>query len=75
MIKGEVHKHLAADGTEYTHSHNEEPERSHSHQNTKSVIDRLSRASGHLNSVKRMVEEGKGLQRGINSVVRCYSCT
>ena len=31
----------------------------HSHQNTKAVLARLSRASGHLNSVKRMVEEGK----------------
>ena len=44
-----VHSHLRADGTKHTHSH----------QNTKNVINRLSRASGHLESVKRMVMEGK----------------
>jgi CsoR family transcriptional regulator, copper-sensing transcriptional repressor len=31
----------------------------HIHQNTKSVLNRLSRASGHLESVKRMIEDGK----------------
>lgn len=31
----------------------------HKHENQKAVIDRLSRAIGHLESVKRMVEEGK----------------
>ena len=33
---------------------------SHTHENTKAVINRLSRAIGHLESVKRMVEEGRG---------------
>lgn len=31
----------------------------HSHENTKVVINRLSRAIGHLQSVKRMVEDGR----------------
>lgn len=31
----------------------------HSHESTKAVVNRLSRAVGHLESVKRMVEEGK----------------
>lgn len=31
----------------------------HEHQNTKAVINRLSRAIGHLESVKKMVEEGR----------------
>ena len=31
----------------------------HSHENTKAVINRLSRAIGHLQSVKRMVEDGR----------------
>lgn len=31
----------------------------HHHQNTKLVVNRLSRAIGHLESVKRMVEEGR----------------
>lgn len=31
----------------------------HKHTNTKAVLNRLSRASGHLESVKRMIEDGK----------------
>lgn len=47
----ELHTHTDANGVEYAHVH--------THQNTKAVLNRLSRASGHLESVKRMVEEGK----------------
>lgn len=57
--KEQIHTHLAEDGTEYTHSHLDEHGHLHSHKNTKAVINRLSRATGHLESVKRMVEEGK----------------
>ena len=35
-----------------THSHG------HVHENQKAVVNRLARAIGHLNKVKRMVEEG-----------------
>jgi len=31
----------------------------HTHENTKAVINRLSRAIGHLEAVKKMVEEEK----------------
>ena len=31
----------------------------HEHKNTKAVINRLSRAIGHLESVKKMVENGR----------------
>jgi Uncharacterized protein conserved in bacteria len=31
----------------------------HKHQKTKTVINRLSRAIGHLESVKKMVEDGR----------------
>jgi DNA-binding FrmR family transcriptional regulator len=31
----------------------------HKHENTKAVINRLSRTIGHLQSVKRMVEDGR----------------
>ena len=47
----EMHTHVAPDGTVYTHSHN--------HTQTKAVLNRLSRAIGHLESVKRMVEDGR----------------
>lgn len=31
----------------------------HNHENTKAIINRLSRAIGHLESVKKMVEDGR----------------
>jgi DNA-binding FrmR family transcriptional regulator len=57
------HTHKGEDGKEYTHTHEAEQLHSHAHnhqhQNTKLVVNRLSRACGHLESVKRMVMEGK----------------
>lgn len=38
---------------------NNEHKHTHTHKHTKAVVNRLSRAIGHLESVKRMVEEGK----------------
>lgn len=32
---------------------------SHNHENTPAVLNRLSRAIGHLEAVKKMVEEGR----------------
>lgn len=43
---------MSSDGTHH-HGH------THPHQNTKAVLNRLSRAIGHLESIKRMVEEGR----------------
>jgi len=39
---------------DHTHSHSH----GHVHENHKAVINRLARALGHLEKVKRMVEEG-----------------
>ena len=68
----ERHTHIAADGTVYEHTHHEHihsHEHAHSHghghshghvhTNTKAVLNRLSRAIGHLESIKRMVEDGR----------------
>ena len=45
------------------HTHNDEGlitgSHDHTHTQTKSVLNRLSRAIGHLESVKRMVEDGR----------------
>jgi len=54
-----LHTHQLPDGTEYVHSHDDKNPHPHVHKNTKAVLNRLSRASGHLDSVKRMIEEGK----------------
>ena len=43
---------------EYSHSHGNTQSHGHVHENQKAVINRLSRAIGHLEKVKRMVEEG-----------------
>lgn len=55
----EYHTRKAADNMINTYNPSEGHEHMHSHQNTKAVIDRLARASGHLESVKRMVQEGR----------------
>ena len=44
---------------EHTHDHPHSHRHAHSHTQTKSVLNRLSRAQGHLESVRKMVEEGR----------------
>jgi len=41
------HTHVLEDGTVVTHTH------THSHEHTKAVLNRLSRAIGHLESIKK----------------------
>ena len=55
------HTHTDAEGHVYTHSHGggEAHPHTHSHTQTKAVLNRLSRAAGHLESIKRMVEDGR----------------
>ena len=52
---GVVHSHSHDHGDGHVHSHGH----GHTHTQTKAVINRLSRAIGHLESVKRMVEDGR----------------
>ena len=53
------HVHIGEDGQEFTHTHNNinGHNHRHSHENTKIVLNRLSRAAGHLESVKRMIQD------------------
>ena len=46
------HDHTFMHANGLTHSHG------HVHENQKAVVNRLARAIGHLEKVKRMVEEG-----------------
>ena len=46
------HSHDHANGCGHHHHHG------HVHENQKAVVNRLARAIGHLEKVKRMVEEG-----------------
>lgn len=49
QVHSHPHPHNNGEGHGHTHSHTE----------TKAVLNRLSRAIGHLESVKRMVESGR----------------
>lgn len=56
------HEHILEDGTVIRHTHDHhhtEHGHVHSHAQTKAVVNRLSRAIGHLESIKRMVESGR----------------
>ncbi len=50
-----THTHVLDNGTVVTHTHTH----THTHENTKAVLNRLSRAIGHLESIKKMVENGR----------------
>lgn len=51
------HIHAGEDGTLHSHVHGSG--HGHHHTSTKAVLNRLSRAIGHMESIKRMVEEGR----------------
>lgn len=59
----EMHYHVHSDGTVHSHDHEHDHEHTHGHAHThtqtKAVVNRLARAIGHLESVKRMVEDGR----------------
>ena len=63
----EVHDHeyMHQHGIPHDHDHNHghghghEHGHTHNHEHTKAVLNRLSRAIGHLQSVRNMVEEGR----------------
>ena len=52
-----MEEHLHGDHT-HTHGCCEPHSHGHVHENQKAVVNRLARAIGHLEKVKRMVEEG-----------------
>ena len=54
----EEHSHIHSTDTPHTHAHAHSPTHSHAHTQTQAVLNRLSRARGHLDSVRRMVERG-----------------
>ena len=50
MAHSHEHTHLHEEGIAHSHGH--------VHENQKAVVNRLARAIGHLEKVRRMVEEG-----------------
>lgn len=57
VVHSHSHSHSHDHGDGHSHTHGEG--HGHTHTQTKAVINRLSRAIGHLESVKRMVEDGR----------------
>ena len=51
--------HIHAHPVDHEHGHDHSHAHGHVHTETKAVLNRLSRAIGHLESVKRMVEDGR----------------
>ena len=70
----------AGGGHGHDHAHDPDHPHTHTHQNTRQVLNRLSRITGHLNAVKTMVETGRdcsevliqlaAVQSALNSVSR-----
>ena len=66
---GQVHVHEGAEKHEHTHEHAQGHEHSHDHKHShshthdpaevKAISNRHAKAIGHLESVKRMVEDGR----------------
>ena len=60
-----THTHVGKDGVVYEHTHTHAGvaghghEHTHTHENTKAVLNRLSKVIGHMQSIKRMVEDGR----------------
>ena len=56
---GVLHSHELEPEHVRGHDHPHPHTHSHDHTQTKAVVNRLARAIGHLESVKRMVEDGR----------------
>ena len=57
-MEDHVHEALSEEEHAYLHAHGLPHSPGHVHENQKAVVNRLARAVGHLEKVKRMVEEG-----------------
>ena len=54
-----THSHVCGDTHDMQHTHTQSHSHAHTHTQTKAVLNRLSRAIGHLESVRRMVDDGR----------------
>lgn len=58
----DVHNHIHTGQDSighYKHSHIHNNKHTHTHKHTKAVLNRMSRLIGHLESTKRMIENGR----------------
>ena len=66
--KQETHTH------EHEHSHTHEHDHGHHHENTKAVLNRMSRAIGHMEAVRTMIEDGRDCSEVLDPDCRCPFC-
>ena len=59
MAELRYHHDHAHEGEEHPHVHSHGNGHPHVHTNTKAVLNRMSRAIGHMESVRKMVEDGR----------------
>lgn len=52
-----THTHVDEFGNVYTHTH--DVDHLHDHDDTKALSNRMARAIGHMESIKRMIEDGR----------------
>lgn len=52
-------QHTHSDNEACTHDNSHNHNHPHHHENTKAVLNRMSRAIGHMESIKRMIEDGR----------------
>ena len=55
MSEKHTHEELHQLGIAHSHSHGH----THTHENTKAVLNRMARIIGHMESIRRMVEDGR----------------
>jgi len=59
MINENQKKEIDKESDPHNHDHHSDHAHTHSHAHSKSVLNRLSRAIGHLTAVRNMVEQGR----------------
>ncbi len=59
MRDANEHDHEYLHAHNIPHTHGAHHNHTHTHEHTRAVLNRLSRAIGHLQSVRAMVEEGR----------------
>ena len=55
----EQHTHEELHQLGIAHSHGHGHTHTHTHENTKAVLNRMARIIGHMESIRRMVEDGR----------------
>ena len=62
MSENHIHTHVDENENTHTHSHQ------HPHEQTKAVLNRISRAQGHLEAVRKMIERGEDCAQVISAL-------